>query len=170
MRKWLCAILAMVLLLQALPLNALAAAGHVLSDEELAAAYALTGFGENAIQRNAVFHKGMTPNESWNAMQVSDWLDEMLNTYMFSVEDILSRASVKLAQLKERDSAGYRHFSDDNPKYKGMIEYTRAMYRSAEALREEMRWQQDRLQEQAGLIAELGRKLKDGGDSPVREH
>ena len=39
--------LMLVLLLQALPLSALAAAGHVLTDEELAAAYALTGFGED---------------------------------------------------------------------------------------------------------------------------
>ena len=93
-----------------------------MTTEELAAAYALTGFGDSGVQRNAVFHKGMTPNESWNAMQVSDWLDEQLDTYMYSVEEILSRASVKLAQLKEGDSAGYRKFSDDNPKYKGMID------------------------------------------------
>ena len=32
----------------------------------------------------------MTPNATWNAMQVADWLDEQLNTYVFSVEDILS--------------------------------------------------------------------------------
>ena len=32
-------------------------------------------------------------------------------------------------------------------------------------LREEMRWQQDRIDEQAGIIAELGRQLKEGGDS-----
>jgi hypothetical protein len=88
-----------------------------------------------------------------------------LNTYVFSVEDILSRASVKLARLKASDQKGYSHFSDDNPDYKGMISYVQTMYESAEALREEMRWQQDRLQEKTGIIAELGRKLKNEGDS-----
>ena len=165
MKKWLCMLLTLGLLLQALPLSALAAAGHVLTAEELAAAYALTGFADSGVQRNAVFHKGMTPNESWNAMQVSDWLDEQLNTYMYSVEEILSRASVKLAQLKENDREGYSRFSDDNPKYEGMVDYIRGVYGSAETLREELRFQQDRLEEQAGLIAELGRKLKEQGDS-----
>ena len=35
MKKWLSAILMLVLLLQTLPLNALAASGHVLTEEEL---------------------------------------------------------------------------------------------------------------------------------------
>ena len=65
----------LLLLVQALPLNALAEAGHVLTDAELAAAYALTGFGDSGARSNA-YHKGMTPNDTWNAMQVSDWLDE----------------------------------------------------------------------------------------------
>ena len=154
-----------LVLVQAMPLGAFAAAGHVLTDEELAAAYALTGFGDSSVQSNAAYHKDKTPNDTWNAMQVSDWLEEQLNTYVFSVEDILSRASVKLARLKASDQKGYSHFSDDNPDYKGMISYVQTMYESAEALREEMRWQQDHLQEKAGIIAELGRKLKNEGDS-----
>ena len=165
MKKWLSAILMLVLLLQALPLSALASAGHVLTDEELAAAYALTGFGDSGARSNTAVHKGMKPNETWNAMQVSDWLDEQLNTYVFSVEDILSRASVKLARLKASDQMGYSHFSDDNTDYRGMINYVQTMYENAEALREEMRWQQDRLQEKAGIIAELGGKLQNEGDS-----
>ncbi len=166
MKKWLSAILMTVLLIQAMPLGAFAAMGHVLTDEELAAAYALTGFGDTgSTQSNAGYHKGMKPNVTWNAMQVSDWLDEQLSTYLFSVEDILSRASVKLARLKESDQKGYSHFSDDNPDYKGMIDYVQGLYEEAEALREEMRWQQARLQQQAGIIAELGRKLQNESGS-----
>jgi hypothetical protein len=103
MKKWLCVLLTLVLLLQALPLSALAAVGHVLTDEELAAAYALTGFADSEVQRNAVFHKGMTPNESWNAMQVSDWLDEQLDTYMYSVEEILGQGDGSLVPLSKRN-------------------------------------------------------------------
>ena len=79
MKRWLSAMLMTVLLIQALPLGALAAAGHVLTSEELAAAYALTGFGDSGARSNA-YHKGMTPNDTWNAMQVSDWRDELLDT------------------------------------------------------------------------------------------
>ena len=64
-----------LLLVQAMLLGAFAAAGHVLTDEELAAAYALTGFGDGSVQSNAAYHKGMKPNATWNAMQVSDWLE-----------------------------------------------------------------------------------------------
>ena len=164
MKKWIAAALTLLMLIQALPLNALAAAGHVLTDDELAAAYALTGFGDSGARSNT-YHKGMKPNGTWNAMQVSDWLDEILSTYMFSVEDILSRASIKLTKLRDEDPEGYRRFADDSSDYAGVAAYIQDMYREAEALREEMRFQQDRINEQAGLIAELGRKLKDGGDS-----
>ena len=48
MKKWIAAILTMLMLMQALPLNALATIGNVLTEDELTAAYALTGFGESA--------------------------------------------------------------------------------------------------------------------------
>lgn len=48
-KKWLSAILMVLVLVQAMPLGAFAAAGHVLTDEELAAAYALTGFGDSSV-------------------------------------------------------------------------------------------------------------------------
>ena len=110
MKRWLSAILMAALLIQALPLGALAAAGHVLTDGELAAAYALTGFGDSGARSNA-YHKGMTPNDTWNAIQVSDWLDELLDTYVYSVEDILARASIKLAELREKDPEAYARFT-----------------------------------------------------------
>ena len=123
MKKWLSAILMVLLLVQAMPLGAFAAAGHVLTDEELAAAYALTGFGDSSVQSNATYHKGMKPNVTWNAMQVSEWLDEQLKTYVFSVEDILTRASIKLAKLQESDPEGYSRFSDDSSEYTGVATY-----------------------------------------------
>ena len=106
MKKWLSAILTVLMLVQALPLGALAGAGHVLTEEELAAAYALTGFGDSNVQRNAAYHKGMKPNATWNAMQVSDWLEEMLGTYLFSVEDILTREIQKKYDFREGESEG----------------------------------------------------------------
>ena len=167
MKKWLSVLLMVLLLTQAMPLDAFAAAGHVLTDEELAAAYALTGFGDSGSQSNAAYHKGMKPNDTWNAMQVSDWLENMLDTYMFSVEDILSRASIKLVKLREKDSEGYSRFNDDSPEYKGVAAYIQEMYREAEMLREEMRWHHCR----TGPTTEGGRRfaLSLRPRAPVRE-
>ena len=166
MKKWLSAIVLIVMLSQALPLNALAAIGHELTGEELAAAYTLTGLSLEAVglRSNAVYHKGMRPNATWNAMQVSDWLDEVMGDDLLNVEDILSRASVAMARLKESNSGAYRRLSGGDPQYATVFDNLQQMYIDAEALREEMRYYRDSLQEQANLIAELGHQLEtDGG-------
>jgi hypothetical protein len=98
-------LLLIVLLTQALPMTALATIGKVLTQEELAAAYTLTGLKSDGttIHSNAAYHKGMQPNATWNAMQISEWLDDVLKTELFNVEDILSRASVAMARLKAKN-------------------------------------------------------------------
>ena len=58
MKRWLSALLLMVMLAQALPMSAMASAGRVLSDEELDRAYALTGLGKG----DGLYHNGMAPN------------------------------------------------------------------------------------------------------------
>ena len=135
MKKKLSVLLLIVLLCQALPINALAAIGKVLTGEELAAAYILTGLSSvtGGVQRNAVYHKGMKPNATWNAMQVSDWLDEVMGNDLHSVEDILSRASVAMARLKESNSDAYRRLRGDDPQYATVFETLQQMYIDAEA-------------------------------------
>ncbi|MER2143326.1 MAG: hypothetical protein ABS888_05985, partial [Eubacteriales bacterium] len=154
-----------VLLSQALPLNALAAIGHELTAAELAAAYTLTGLNSDVtgIQRNAVYHKGMQPNATWNAMQVSDWLDDVLSTNLFNVEDMLSRASVAMAKLQKSNLEAFKRLNGGESKYKGTVSKLKQMYREAEALREEMRYYKDALEERANLIAEMGRQLEEEG-------
>ena len=46
-----------------------------------------------------------------------------------------------------------------------MTEQMRQMYSEAEKLREELRYQRDRIEEQAALIAELGRQLKEESEA-----
>lgn len=60
MKKMLSVLLLIVLLCQALPINALAAIGKVLTGEELAAAYILTGLSSvtGGVERNAVYSQG----------------------------------------------------------------------------------------------------------------
>lgn len=66
MKRWLSALLLMVMLAQALPMSAMASVGRVLSDEELDRAYALTGLGKG----DGLYHNGMALNESMNGMQL----------------------------------------------------------------------------------------------------
>lgn len=166
MKKWLSILLLLVLLSQVLPLNALATIGKVLTSEELAAAYALTGLreGDAQVRANAVYHKGMQPNATWNAMQISDWLDDVLSTEMFNVEDILSRASVAMAKLKKTNPGAYAQLDGGDTRFGRTTEALREMYREAEAVREEMRFARDFLKERSNLIAEMGRQLEDQGN------
>ena len=165
MKKWLSTLLLIVLLSQTLPMNALAAIGHELTAAELAAAYTLTGLNSDVtgLQRNAVYHKGMQPNATWNAMQVSDWLDDVLSTNLFNVEDMLSRASVAMAKLQKSNPEAYERLNGGEPKYRETFSKLKQMYCEAEALREEMRYYKDALEERANLIAEMGRQLEEEG-------
>ena len=165
MKKWLSALLLIALLSQTLPLTALAAIGHELTAAELAAAYTLTGLNSDVtgVQRNAVYHKGMKPNATWNAMQVSDWLDDVLSTNLFNVEDMLSRASVAMAKLQKSNPDAFDRLNGGEPKYRDTVTGLQQMYREAEAVREEMRYYKDTLEERANLIAEMGRQLEEEG-------
>ena len=163
MKKWLSVIVLIVLLSQALPINALATIGKVLTSEELAAAYTLTGLKSDGttIQSNAAYHKGMQPSAAWNAMQISEWLDDVLKIELFNVEDILSRASVALGKLKKKDLEAYARLSDGDSKHRETFKSLQAMYGEAEAVREEIRFAKDFLEERANLIAEMGRLLEE---------
>jgi len=165
MKKWLSMLLLIVLLSQALPLNALATIGKVLTHEELAAAYALTGYGTDyGATANATYHRGMQPNATWNATQISDWLDDVLSTDLYNVEDILTRASVALEKLKKKDPEAYERLGGGSSRYRETVNYLQNMYRDVEALREEIRYAKDYLQERAGLIAEMGLELEEKSD------
>ena len=163
MKKWLSVIVLIVLLSQALPINALATIGKVLTSEELAAAYTLTGLKSDGttIQSNAAYHKGMQPSAAWNAMQISEWLDDVLKIELFNVEDILSRASVALEKLKKKDPEAYARLSDGDSKHRETFKSLQTMYGEAEAVREEIRFAKDFLEERANLIAEMGRLLEE---------
>lgn len=71
MKKLFAVTLLIVILCQALPLEALASAGRVLSKEEINRARALTGlsFGRDTGNERA-YHSGMKPNEGWTAKQL----------------------------------------------------------------------------------------------------
>ena len=96
MKKMITALLLLAMLIQVLPFEALATVGKVLSQEEMARAYALTGLGTGGLKANSngAYHSGMKPNLNWNASQLYDWLDEKLVKDLNSAEDLLSQVAL----------------------------------------------------------------------------
>lgn len=162
MRKLLSALVLIVMLAQVLPLDALATVGKVLSKDELAKAYALTGLGTGGLAANndGAYHAGMTPNLSWNASQMRDWLDDKLATDLNTVTDLLSQTAFTLSELEEKDPAAYARLARGDD-----IQQAQRAYLMAEALRETLRYYQDQLKEASGVIAEYGRLIQEEADS-----
>lgn len=106
MKRWLSVVLLVILMMQALPFDALAAVGKVITKEALDRAYALTGLG----QGDGVYHNGMTANEGMSGMQLAHWLEARLDNQLHNIDDILARARYQLDALKEKYPAIYNAF------------------------------------------------------------
>ncbi len=155
MKKLFAVTLLIVMLCQALPIEALASVGRVLTQDELNRARALTGlsFGQDPANERA-YHSGMKPNAGWTAKQLRGWLDEKLDKDLGSTCDVLSQAFYTLADMQKSDPAKYRQFTENS-------QYTNALsiQQKAEMLREEMRYYRDQIQQASSLIAEMSRWL-----------
>ena len=157
MKKLLAVTLLIVLLCQALPMEALAGAGWELSKDEIARARALTGlsFGQEQANANA-YHSGMKPNAGWNAAQLRGWLDEKLEKELDSVCDTFSQAFFTLSEMKANDPENYRRYTEGRH-----YENAKKLSLQAEELREELRFYRDQLREDSGVIAEMSRWLEE---------
>ncbi len=102
----------------------------------------------------------MTPNLSWNASQMRDWLDDKLATDLNTVTDLLSQTAFTLSELEEKDPAAYARLARGDD-----IQQAQRAYLMAEALRETLRYYQDQLKEASGVIAEYGRLIQEEADS-----
>ena len=133
MKKLLSTLLLIVLLAQVLPFDALATVGRVLTEDELARAYALTGLGTGGLAANGdgAYHAGMRPNASWNASQLRDWLDAKLSSDLRTVNELLSQAAFTLDELRQDKPDVYEEYADDNA-----FTQAQALYLEAEDLRQ----------------------------------
>ena len=161
MKKAFSALLLVIMLAQVLPLEALATVGRVMSADELAAAYAMTGLGTGGLTANGdgTYHDGMKPNDSWSASQLRDWLDEKLKVDLNTASDLLSQAAFTLSELKESDPDAYEDRTTGH-----QDEKAQEIYLETEQLRETLRYYYDQLTEASGVIAEYGRILQEQED------
>ena len=156
MKKWLSALLLVILLIQALPVDALATIGRVLTGEELDRAYALTGLG----QGDGLYHNGMTPNDSMSGMQLAHWLENRLDTQLHNIDEVLARARYQLDELKEKYPIIYKAFTE-SPFYSQV----QTMTLQAEGLRQDMRYQLERIKTDVNMISEMRSRLQDGDNA-----
>ena len=155
MKRLVAAMLLIMLLCQALPVEALAGTGLELSRDEIARARALTGLGSGDAQDNGpAYHAGMKLNAGWNAKQLRGWLDEKLDRELDSICDTFTQAFFTLSEMETTHPENYRL-------YAGSAEFgsAKALSLQAEGLREELRFYRDQLEEASGVIAEMSRWL-----------
>ena len=152
MKRWFSAVLLVILLMQALPVDALASAGRVLTKEELDRAYALTGLG----QGDGLYHNGMNANASMSGMQLAHWLEERLDTQLHNIDDVLARARYQLDALEEKYPTIYKVFSE-SPYYSQI----QALTLQVEALRMDLSYQLERVKTDVNMIAQMRELLLD---------
>ena len=97
MKKWIAAILTLVMLSQTLPWTAFAATGNMITEAELKRALLIAGLQPETTDNGGVralfdaksnsaaplrleakesgYHPGMSPNETWDAQQMLEWLE-----------------------------------------------------------------------------------------------
>lgn len=145
MKKGISFLLALILLLQSSPLSALAET-PAMTETELTAAYALAGYGDDA----PLYHDGMAVNENMTAKQLMDYMDEILENEIHTLENYCEDLENTLHELKEKDRAAYeRAITGENA---GMEEKLHAIFRETEQTRSRLEYWQTRLDYQTTAI------------------
>ncbi len=149
MKKWIAAMLTLIMLVGMLPVNALAVivSGKILTEDELSTYKVLAGLNDGAGE----YHNGMRPNASMNARQVSDWLDEQLSGDLYSLSNVLARAQVALYDLENGSSQSNSNLltDDDSAEY---IEFLKSLVLGVEDLRETLLYAYDTVDESQEII------------------
>ena len=192
MKKWIAAILTLVMLTQALPWTAFAdaiAAGQMITDKELQQALQIAGMrvttgayssektvtSKNALMAAASndsatirveandsgYHSGMTPDETWDAQMLMDWLDDKLSRDIYNVTNIYARAETILERLKDSDPSAYARYTQNAD----FVDTCHKWAIDAEYAEEQARLLHQRLGENTVVIENNTEMLANGADS-----
>ena len=174
MKKWIAAILTLVMLSQTLPWTAFAATGNMITEAELKRALLIAGLQPETADNGGIralfdaksngtaplrleakesgYHPGMSPNETWDAQQMLDWLDHKLFRDIYNVTNVFTRAETILEKMKDEDPAAYAHFTDGMAYDAAFQGKCHSMVLDAEAVEEEARYFRRRIQENMVVI------------------
>lgn len=158
MKRLIGLLLCVAMLIEFCPLDALAA-GNLASESTIQAAWELSGQAPDA----AHWHRGMTPEISWNAEQLDEWLDYVLSEPLFSVQNAHSDLKVNLSRMQNSAPEVYdRLMRSPNSLY---TEYMAEASHKAENLRQQLRAYRTQFVMNADKIADLIDYLHDNSIS-----
>ncbi len=156
MKKFLSVLMALILLVQATPLSALAETS-AMTENELVAACALAGYGDDA----PGFREGMEVNGNLTAKQLIEYLDEVLDSEIHTLENYYEDLENTLYDLRQNNAAAYaRMTSGEN---EGMEDKLHTLFRQTEGTRSQLEYWKTRLDYQSSAILNNVDRLSDGG-------
>ena len=157
MKRLICAVLVLIFLLEASPIEAMAESAGMITAEELAEAWALTGLDEDA----AGYHEGMDVDGAMNAMQLAGWVDDLLDHEMNTLGNIHTDLEQAIAEMQARNDGSYQRLimSNEGQNY---LNLSRELYAASEDLREQLRWHKDQLENKSGRIRYMIDSLSEG--------
>ena len=154
LKKTVSCLLIFVLLVQMLPMSALADVdAFLLSDGELNAALQLTGLLDGA----APYHDGMKPERNMNAMQIDGYVERLLRVELSDLMSRLQDISTALARLEEEDAASYAALTGEGTALAQLDDLTA----QGQALADELTYAHDRLCAESQIILANQDKLAD---------
>ena len=165
MKKLISLILIIALLVQAVPVYALAGAGGTLTDAQMREAFQLAGLQSDASgirYAPSTFHRGMTPDKTWNARMLREWIQDLLDFQLSAVSDTFLRAESLLNRMKSEDSASYNRFIHSYPNGTEIYNLSREQSATAVQVREDLQLYKARLEEHTVMIEQMAGLLMRG--------
>ena len=187
MKKWIAALLTLVMLSQALPWTAFAAMGDLITESELRRALSIAGLqyesavsgGERAlfaampksaelpqlVAKESGYHPGMQPDETWDAQMLLDWLDDILKKEIYYVSSTYMNAQTILERMREEDPEQYAYFTDSEKWSPDYYNLCRALVLIMEDAKSKARFLRTRVTDQVLIIEQNTEALSVGADT-----
>lgn len=165
LKKWLTVLLAIVLTVQAVPVAALSE-GAALTAGELTAASALTGYGADA----SSWHAGAGSLENQTARQLVEYLDELLEEKIHTLETDCEDLELALYRLEQDNPARYQELTSGA--FAGYPAQMHSIFRQAESVRMKLEHWKLTLVSQSSIIEGRSSLLQGGSlsDYETRFH
>ena len=195
MKKWIAMVLALVLLMQALPWTAFAATGlgGRITEEQLQTALSLAGLqiASDGVSANAVnkgtlyaaaendgmleleaktgeYHDGMEPDDTWDAQMFMDYLENKTTRDLFNVMSVFTRAETMLEKMRTDDPDAYARFTGgDQSRF---VEDCHWWVQEADKVQEKARYLNKRLGENVSIIEQNTEYLANSDDGMLFDY
>ena len=158
MKKLFAWLTALVLLVQACPFAAVAeenGTSGLVTTTELTAALSLVGYGEDAPS----WHDGMQVNGDLTAVQLIQFLQDVQDNQVHTLQNSYTDIENELVLLKTVDPAAYTALTTGENA--GMEEYAHTLYRQMEGTRLQLDYWQTALENQSTAILDNNEKLEE---------